>query len=122
MYSWQHADCCVASITPCSSSCPPALALLSPDVKELVPEFYYQPEFLRNSDGFDLGARQVSDGLASTARDASPQQRRLAPKCFFGNGRTSAAPAGGAHEERAMLSLEALSRCTPDWQSTYSTP
>ncbi len=29
------------------------------DVKELVPEFFYQPEFLRNSNGFDLGTRQV---------------------------------------------------------------
>ena len=29
------------------------------DVKELVPEFFYQPEFLRNANGFDLGTRQV---------------------------------------------------------------
>ena len=30
------------------------------DVKELVPEFYYQPEFLLNSNNFNLGTRQVS--------------------------------------------------------------
>ena len=30
------------------------------DVKELLPEFFYQPEFLRNANGFDLGTRQVS--------------------------------------------------------------
>ena len=29
------------------------------DVKELVPEFFYQPEFLRNANNFDLGTRQV---------------------------------------------------------------
>ncbi len=31
----------------------------SSDVKELVPEFFYLPEFLLNADGHDLGARQV---------------------------------------------------------------
>ncbi len=29
------------------------------DVKELTPEFYSQPEFLRNSNDFNLGMRQV---------------------------------------------------------------
>jgi Beige/BEACH domain len=29
------------------------------DVKELVPEFFYEPEFLRNADGHALGMRQV---------------------------------------------------------------
>ena len=28
------------------------------DVKELIPEFYCLPEFLDNSNGFDLGVRQ----------------------------------------------------------------
>lgn len=32
------------------------------DVKELAPEFYYCPEFLRNSNCFDLGVRQVNEG------------------------------------------------------------
>ncbi len=31
----------------------------STDVKELTPEFFYQPEFLLNPNGFDLGERQV---------------------------------------------------------------
>ena len=31
------------------------------DVKELVPEFFYDPEFLRNADGHPLGTRQVGD-------------------------------------------------------------
>lgn len=30
------------------------------DVKELIPEFYYQPEFLLNSNRFHFGIRQVS--------------------------------------------------------------
>ena len=29
------------------------------DVKELTPEFFYLPDFLRNADGFCLGQRQV---------------------------------------------------------------
>lgn len=32
----------------------------STDVKELTPEFFYQPEFLLNSNEFMLGERQVS--------------------------------------------------------------
>ena len=32
----------------------------SSDVKELIPEFYYLPEFLANADGHHLGVRQVS--------------------------------------------------------------
>jgi hypothetical protein len=26
------------------------------DVKELIPEFFYLPEFLKNANGYDLGA------------------------------------------------------------------
>ncbi|CAI5461598.1 unnamed protein product [Closterium sp. Yama58-4] len=33
------------------------------DVKELLPEFFYQPEFLRNSNCFDLGLRQDGQAL-----------------------------------------------------------
>lgn len=33
------------------------------DVKELIPEFFYLPEFLVNSNNFDLGAKQNSDVL-----------------------------------------------------------
>ena len=32
----------------------------SSDVKELTPEFFYQPEFLLNSNRYSLGQRQVS--------------------------------------------------------------
>ncbi|XP_075444218.1 neurobeachin-like protein 2 isoform X2 [Ascaphus truei] len=32
------------------------------DVKELIPEFFYFPEFLDNSNGFDLGCLQISNG------------------------------------------------------------
>ena len=31
----------------------------SSDVKELTPEFYHQPEFLLNSNAFNLGTQQV---------------------------------------------------------------
>ncbi|KAK3604703.1 hypothetical protein CHS0354_008265 [Potamilus streckersoni] len=31
------------------------------DVKELIPEFFFLPEFFRNSEGFDLGRRQTGD-------------------------------------------------------------
>ena len=36
----------------------------SSDVKELLPEFFCQPEFLRNSNAFSLGTRQVRLTLA----------------------------------------------------------
>ncbi|XP_040211167.1 neurobeachin-like protein 2 isoform X2 [Rana temporaria] len=32
------------------------------DVKELIPEFFYFPEFLENANGFDLGHLQMSNG------------------------------------------------------------
>ncbi|EFN57202.1 hypothetical protein CHLNCDRAFT_143625 [Chlorella variabilis] len=33
------------------------------DVKELTPEFFYQPEFLLNTNGFDLGRKQGGEAL-----------------------------------------------------------
>ena len=35
----------------------------SSDVKELTPEFFCQPEFLRNSNAFHLGTRQACSDL-----------------------------------------------------------
>jgi hypothetical protein len=35
-----------------------ASELSSTDVKELVPEFYYLPDFLRNVNGYDFGRKQ----------------------------------------------------------------
>jgi len=32
------------------------------DVKELIPEFFYLPEFLENSNQFDLGVKQNGVG------------------------------------------------------------
>ena len=37
------------------------------DVKELTPEFFYQPEFLLNSNSFMLGERQVSHSQFSSS-------------------------------------------------------
>ena len=39
----------------------------SSDVKELVPEFFYQPEFLLNSNAFNLGTRQVGMAVRLSA-------------------------------------------------------
>jgi hypothetical protein len=33
------------------------------DVKELIPEFFYMPEFFKNSNRFDLGAKQTGERL-----------------------------------------------------------
>ena len=33
------------------------------DVKELIPEFFYLPEFLQNSNKFDLGSKQNGTAL-----------------------------------------------------------
>lgn len=35
------------------------------DVKELTPEWYYMPDFLRNSNGLDLGERQDDGGAVN---------------------------------------------------------
>ncbi|KAM4736367.1 neurobeachin-like protein 2 isoform 1-T1 [Anableps anableps] len=35
------------------------------DVKELIPEFFYFPEFLQNMNGFDLGRLQISQDLVA---------------------------------------------------------
>eukprot|EP01117_Protostelium_nocturnum_P013834 TRINITY_DN5207_c0_g1_i1.p1 TRINITY_DN5207_c0_g1~~TRINITY_DN5207_c0_g1_i1.p1 ORF type:complete len:2330 (-),score=855.46 TRINITY_DN5207_c0_g1_i1:20-6229(-) len=38
--------------------------LVSPsDVKELIPEFFYMPEFLKNSNGYDMGVKQDGEKL-----------------------------------------------------------
>ena len=37
----------------------------SSDVKELTPEFYHQPEFLLNSNEFELGTQQVQSNFKS---------------------------------------------------------
>ncbi|MCJ1473895.1 hypothetical protein MMC13_002550 [Lambiella insularis] len=36
------------------------------DVRELIPEFYYLPDFLLNSNGYDFGSRQGSGGTIDT--------------------------------------------------------
>lgn len=38
------------------------------DVKELIPEFFYLPEFLLNSNNFDLGRQEELDSPAMSAR------------------------------------------------------
>lgn len=47
------------------------------DVKELTPEFYYQPEFLLNANGFDLGTKQVL--LCGSPFSLSPER---VPACM----------------------------------------
>jgi hypothetical protein len=37
------------------------------DVKELIPEFFYLPEFLRNINGYDLGTTQAGDVVGDVA-------------------------------------------------------
>ncbi len=53
--------------------------LLSPsDVKELIPEFFYLPEFLKNSNNFDLGIKQdqerIDDVLLPLWAHNSPEE------------------------------------------------
>lgn len=55
---FDHADRLFHSVASTWSNC---LSNTS-DVKELIPEFYYSPEFLVNSNGYCLGTRQ--DGKA----------------------------------------------------------
>lgn len=41
------------------------------DVKELIPEFFYLPEFLLNSNNFDLGRQEELDCSGTGARAVS---------------------------------------------------
>lgn len=50
----------VPNMNPKAVPAMPAVPAVPADVKELTPEFYSQPEFLRNSNEFNLGVRQVS--------------------------------------------------------------
>ena len=52
---FDHADRLFASVPGAWANCLSA----SSDVKELLPEFYYCPDFLVNADGHALGTRQV---------------------------------------------------------------
>ena len=77
---FDHADRLFASLEEAWHSCTTSLA----DVKELVPEFFYLPDFLRNDGGFELGVRQdhkrVGDVVlpmwARSADDFIAQHRR----------------------------------------------
>lgn len=51
------------------------------DVRELIPEFYYLPEFLVNQNGYDFGPRQGSGGTIDTV--ALPPWAKGDPKIFI---------------------------------------
>ncbi|KAI9596160.1 hypothetical protein BDF19DRAFT_439825 [Syncephalis fuscata] len=56
---FDHADRQFHSIQGCWNSCLTGAA----DVKELIPEFFYMPEFLVNDNDFDLGVQQKGERL-----------------------------------------------------------
>ena len=51
------------------------------DVRELIPEFYYLPEFLVNQNGYDFGTRQGNGGTIDTV--ALPPWAKGDPKIFI---------------------------------------
>ena len=51
------------------------------DVRELIPEFYYLPEFLLNSNGYDFGSRQGDGGRIDTV--TLPPWAKGDPKIFI---------------------------------------
>ncbi|KAG9244028.1 hypothetical protein BJ878DRAFT_542687 [Calycina marina] len=51
------------------------------DVRELIPEFFYLPEFLTNSNGYNFGTRQGNGGTINTV-DLPPWAKRD-PKIFI---------------------------------------
>ena len=50
------------------------------DVRELIPEFYYLPEFLRNGNGYDFGSRQGEGGAIDNVE--LPPWAKGDPKVF----------------------------------------
>ena len=63
---FDHADRLFSSVAGAWQNC----LVNSSDVKELIPEFFYLPDFLNNADGFRLGHRQVGS-------HAQPEQRSV---------------------------------------------
>ncbi|SZF04114.1 unnamed protein product [Blumeria hordei] len=55
------------------------------DVRELTPEFFYLPEFLTNSNGFDFGTRQGKGGTINTVE--LPPWAKGDPKIFIAKNR-----------------------------------
>lgn len=51
------------------------------DVRELIPEFYYLPEFLLNQNGYDFGIRQGDGGAIDTVQ--LPPWAKADPKIFI---------------------------------------
>jgi len=51
------------------------------DVRELIPEFYYLPEFLLNQNGYDFGVRQGNGGAIDTVQ--LPAWAKSDPKIFI---------------------------------------
>ena len=51
------------------------------DVRELIPEFYYLPEFLENTNGYDFGVRQGNGGTIDNV--ALPPWAKGDPKIFI---------------------------------------
>ncbi len=55
------------------------------DVRELIPEFYYLPEFLLNSNGYDFGSRQGNGGSIDTV--ILPPWAKGDPRIFIAKNR-----------------------------------
>ena len=55
------------------------------DVRELIPEFYYLPEFLLNSNGYDFGSRQGNGGSIDTVK--LPPWAKGDPRIFIAKNR-----------------------------------
>lgn len=55
------------------------------DVRELIPEFYYLPEFLLNSNGYDFGSRQGNGGSIDTV--ILPPWAKRDPRIFIAKNR-----------------------------------
>lgn len=70
------------------------------DVRELIPEFYYLPEFLLNSNNFDFGVRQGDGGRIDTV--TLPPWSKGDPKIFIA-------------KHRAALESEFVSRNLHHW-------
>ena len=66
---FDHADRLFSSVAGAWQSC----LVNSSDVKELIPEFFYLPDFLNNADGFRLGHRQVRSHAQSDQHSVCSQ-------------------------------------------------
>ena len=117
---WDHADRMFHSISQTWVN----VLSASADVKELVPEFFYLPEFLRNENGFDLGVKQTGERMgdvelpawANSAEEFVRLNRAALESCFVSENLNEWIDLVFGHKQKGSAAVEA---CNVFYYLTY---